>query len=167
MKTLKTFVSVWAILNIVGCATSAPISYQEHCANKGMMLASVTDTDSSAAAYGSNGSTAYARGNAESVSCEVPKTEVQSCEVRRLGAVAGPKVEYNSGLTGKKWVTGIGYVLYVLPGVGAKLYYDSKLDKAVAQSQKIDAETKDACVAKAAPARPAPSNPEVQTQTKN
>lgn len=156
---MKTLIMIFLTLSVVGCATNAPISYQEHCALRGLTLAGVSDGTSSAVAMGNNGNYAVARGNSESVSCVVPKTPEEKCEANRLTTVAAPKVDYNSNLTGKHWINGLAYVAYILPGVGAKLYYDHQLDKAVAESKELDQKTINACTA---PNHPSPSAPEAK-----
>lgn len=154
MKTLTLFFA--STLVLLGCATVAPISYQEQCARKGLVLSGVTSGSSSSTAYSWNDSNLItARGTSEHVACEVPKTEAQTCEAKRLANVSAPKFDYNSDV--KLWNAGIGtgYVLWVLPGVGMKLWADSKYDKAMERSSQIEQETAQVC-------QPLPA-PEIRT----
>ncbi len=130
---------------ILGCATKAPITYQEECATKGLVLQGITSGSGRAFHMGSGGNWVTSRGTSESISCDVPKTPTQSCEADRLSQVAQPKMSYNQST--KLWNLGIGagYIFYILPGVGLKLLADNKLDKAVAESHAVDQATRLNC----------------------
>lgn len=126
---MKKLTIVFAAL-LAGCAARAPISYQEYCALDGMVLRSVTTASGSAIAFGGRPTTV--KSSSEAISCEPPQSPSQRCEVEHLAAEAKPKHDYNS--TVGKWNLGIGvgYVLWILPGVGMKLWSDAKYDKAIA-----------------------------------
>jgi hypothetical protein len=134
------------ILSLSGCATMAPVSYDEHCAVQGMKFTGVTQSSgtefSTATAYNyQTGQTANAYGSSsysgQSVSCRPPQNEVEKCEVQHAGAAAAPKIDYNDGIGGKRFLTGTGYVLWIIPGLIAKGAFDSQRDGAIKRSQEI------------------------------
>lgn len=139
-----------ALLLVVssGCATAIPYSHREECALKGMKLTGVTSGYSRGIATAwnwQNTVTATSSAYEESVSCEMPKTKIEKCEIARLQRIATPKIEYNSSIDSKKFITGAGYVLYVIPGVVAKVVYDGKRSDAIDQSRAIASETESMC----------------------
>jgi hypothetical protein len=74
----------------------------------------------------------------------VPKTEQDRCEISRSIKIAEPKVEYNDGISGKRTVTGLGYTLFVAPGIIAKILYDKQRREALEQA-KLANETQSDC----------------------
>ena len=146
MKYLAALL-ILALLN--GCASMAPLSYQERCAVQDMKLAGATQEESRGSAYaygsradGSRGGsvTIASEGHAESVQCVMPESDADRCEVKRLKEIARPKQEYNEGIGGKRFITGAGYVLWIVPGVIAKAIYDSELNQAMSGSRQIASE---------------------------
>lgn len=135
MRRIGVFglVSVLAAL-ASGCATAIPYTYQEHCAFDGMKLQGVQHSHGQAMVY-SQGHLASGHSYGTGVSCEIPKTDADKAEVNHIREAAQPKADYNRNIGPKRLLTGVGYVLWILPGIGAKLYYDSQYDKAVEASQ--------------------------------
>jgi hypothetical protein len=118
-----------------GCATRIAYSPKQKCAMDEMVLQGIQHSDSSAMAYNwQTRSVVTASGNTESVSCRVPANDQEKAEAQAINRSLGPIHEYNSGIGGKNLLVGIGYLFYIVPGVGAKLYYDKKHDEALAQS---------------------------------
>lgn len=136
-------------LLLSGCAVMAPLSYNEHCATRGMKLAGVSDTNGSSTSFMPGVGAVVSGGRAESVSCEVPQSDADLCKVKYYSATAAPKLEYNDGIGTKRLVTGTGYFLFVLPGVIAKLAYDSQLDGAVDASNDIAKQNASMCSSQA------------------
>jgi hypothetical protein len=120
----------------------APYTYQESCALKGMKLSGVSEANGHDTAYAYNWQTqqsasATVNSYSESVACRVAETAADKCEVEHFQKTAAPKVEYNDGYKGKYFLSGLGYWLFIVPGVILKLTYDSELSKAEAQSRAI------------------------------
>ncbi len=142
---MKTMIIPILSLFITGCATSAPMSYREHCALKGMVLAGITDDSESASAYNwKTGSTVTAYSSSTAVSCKVPESDEEKCEVSRLAQIAEPRAEYNGHLYSKRLITGFGYYALIVPGIVAKVLYDDQLGNVITKSRDI-AQTIPAC----------------------
>jgi hypothetical protein len=69
----------------------------------------------------------------------VAETEKDQCEVQRWQQIASPKAEYNSDYKTKYMLSGLGYWLFVVPGVAAKIAYDNQLSEAEKKSADIAA----------------------------
>jgi hypothetical protein len=143
---------------LFGCASRAPLSYEEHCALKGMSVAGVTSSQSSGFVQGSNGRFATVSGSSEQISCQPPKDEHATCEVRRHLAAAEPKLEYNSTTGGWDAAMGVGYLFYIIPGIGIKIAADAKYDEAVKRSAWLDSQSQNACADVRVPAAAAPQS---------
>lgn len=141
---MRNLIAILAGLSVVGCATAIPLSYHEHCALKGMRLAGVNSGNS----YGSANS-GNVRVNidtySENVSCVVPQTPVDKCEVSRYLKVVEPKIDYNESLGMKRNITGLGYCAGIVPGVVAKVLYDGQRSDARKASEKLEQETEGVC----------------------
>ena len=122
----------------VSCASYAPKTYKQNCAQKGMVLAGVTESNSSTSFYNfNNHSNVYANSYGEAVSCVVPKNEMERCEIEVENRVLKPINEYNSSVGTKKLLNGIAYGVYIIPGIVSKLYYDNALENALEKSEVI------------------------------
>lgn len=130
-----------------GCAHQIPLTYQESCASRGMVFSGIETYNGQAFAYGANGAWANVQATGESVSCSVPKTQVESCQTEYLANESAPKRAYNSNVQSLRLLTGIGYVLYIVPGVAMKYVADKRYDKAVLDSQDYVATTPNSCSA--------------------
>jgi len=126
------------LLFSVSCATYAPKSYKQNCAQKGMVLAGVTESSSSTSFYNFNSnSTTYSDSSGEAVTCVVPKNEIEKCEIEVENKVASPIIEYNKSIGTKRLINGAAYGLYIIPGIASKLYYDKMREKALQESDEI------------------------------
>lgn len=136
---MRLFVVIVAVMS-VGCASAIRISDKEECATRDLKLEGVDSGQVDSFHAASNG--AYVRGNSygEVRRCGVPSSEAEKREISDLKAAAEPKVEYNSGIKGKRLLTAVGYVFWVVPGILLKYMYDGQYDEAVAQSNKIQTE---------------------------
>ena len=121
-----------------GCATAIPYSSKEKCALDDMKVVGVDLGNSSAAAYNlQTRAMVVGRGSGTTVRCEVPSTDAEKAEIEAINQYLEPINAYNSGIGGKRVLTGVGYVFWILPGLGAKLYYDSQYDKAIKDAEAI------------------------------
>lgn len=123
-------------ISISGCATVAPVSDSETCAKSGMLLAGKSFSEGNATVW-TGKTTAIGSSSGISLSCRVPENEADKCEVNRIASIAQPKFEYNENIGTKRTLTGVGYVLWIIPGVVLKLVYDSQYDKALSASNEI------------------------------
>ncbi len=128
-----------------GCVTTIPLSNDEKCASRGMILEGVTvgESEGSAVSYDwktSSTHTASYSGTREDVSCTVPKTAVDQCVVRTLGGSVSVKEDFNKTVNGKRTLTGFAYVLYVVPGLILNAAFDSERSDRVAEAKKAAAE---------------------------
>lgn len=128
---------------LTGCTTMIPISYQEDCARKGMVLAGVNSFSGDTSTYASNGRSAISISSGETLSCVVPKDEAQACEVKKFAAVGEPKFRFNSEVKDRRLTEGVGYFFYVVPGLVLRYLHDGVKDEAIAKSdQKAEAAEK-------------------------
>lgn len=141
MKILSLILS----LSLVSCATRAPKSYKQQCADKGMILRGVSSTSGSTSNYNYYTGNNIGSFDGESVSCAVPETKRDECRVEKLRVAAGPVNEYNDGYGAKVFLSGLGYYAFVIPGVVAKLAYDSQRDSAVNKSYELEALAEKEC----------------------
>lgn len=159
---MKNIILIACALSLTGCATMAPISYQEECALKGMALSGVSSGTSTGHISGSiqgNQRTANGRNYghenhdysgttvtySETVNCYVPQTEKQQCQVNALGESARPKAEWNSRERSRHVWRIIGYVLYIVPGVIMSVVHESGKDDSIKESQEIAHANSGAC----------------------
>jgi hypothetical protein len=83
-----------------------------------MVLTGMAMSSGGAVATATDGTTtAWARSSSygESVSCQRPMTPAEVCEVRGALVARGIKLDYSTDW--RNVLIGIGYVLYILPGV--------------------------------------------------
>ncbi len=137
---------ILAMFFFVSCASYAPKTYKQNCAQKGMVLVGVTEASSSTSFYNFNtNSTAYADSSGEAVSCIVPKNEVEKCEIEVENKVAAPINEYNKTIGTKRILNGAAYGLFIVPGILSKFYYDGVREKAIVESNEIRDSFQDYC----------------------
>lgn len=122
-------------LMLQGCATAIPLSYREHCALRGMVLDGVSTNSSSGTSVGITEIISVSDESSENIHCSLPRNDADKCMVQNLGKKAAPKAEYNDGIGGKRTLTAIGYVFYVVPGLLLKSVYDNQRDKALEESR--------------------------------
>lgn len=132
-----------------GCATAIPYSFQERCARTDMKLSGVGYSDSNSVGYAqftkpnlTSAGSAMATVNSEStsISCQPPTTDEERQQIQALKRGLPPKDEYNNSIQGKRFLTGLGYFIYIVPGVIAKLAFDALYDKAMQQSYQLSRE---------------------------
>lgn len=146
MKNSPTIIGMKAAVFLIstslfGCATAIPYSPVERCAQDEMVLIGINHGNSAATAVAYNYSggltTASASGVSTNVLCSVPTNDEQKKQILDTKKELGPKEDYNGRLEGKKWLTGIGYFVYIVPGIVAKVIYDGQYDDAVKKSNEI------------------------------
>ena len=75
--------------------------------------------------------------SSENVRCEVPSNADEKKEVGLLAQSLRPKVVYNDDIKFKQTMTALGYVIYIIPGIAAKYYYDGERERAINESERI------------------------------
>ena len=138
------YILVIVSISGIGCVHRIPLTYQEYCGQQGLVFNSVRDDSGSARAYNyRTQSVVRASSFNRSISCERPKSEVDNCEIESTGQAGILKSEYNSGVLARNYLIGAGYFLWVLPGVAAYYYYDSKRDSVLEniEAQRLPATT--------------------------
>ena len=132
------FAPILTLFFFVSCAGYAPKTYKQNCAQKGMVLAGITESSSSTSFYNFNtNSNSYADSSGEAVTCVVPKNEIEKCEIEVENKVAGPINEYNQTVSTKRLLNGAAYGLCIIPGIVSKFYYDGIREKAIGESLEI------------------------------
>lgn len=149
MKLPMFFLSV---IILTSCASAIRLSPLEQCAMQDMKLSGVTTGQGSASAWNYYSGTTVASSSYYGVSCEVPKNDQDRCEIERTQWIAAPKAEYNSDISTKKLLTGLGYYAFIAPGVVAKVVYDNQKDEALKKSQQIARDTFGKCSSTRVPA---------------
>lgn len=134
---MKAFLVVVLIVTQVACASYSPLSYQETCGVKGMVLKGVSSGTSSGVGVVSSGAIVSTSGYSEQVSCEVPKGEVEMCESDLGYRSAVPKLAYNDRVGTANNLIGIGYILYIVPGAVFAVVMSNQKSKAEAESNQI------------------------------
>jgi hypothetical protein len=138
---MKTLILTLSLAALAGCASPARYSANERCANRDMVLDGITATNTTASNYYVGETHAYA----ESVSCAVPKSEKDRCEVDLYKRTATPKNEYNSSYDSKYFLSGLGYWVAIVPGVVLKVVYDGQLSDAEKKSAAVYSEHAQSC----------------------
>lgn len=113
------------LITFTSCATAIPYSREERCAFQDMKVGAVSFGQATGNNYYS------------SLTCVPLETDFDRCEYNRITTRAQPKIDYNDNITTKKWINGIGWCLWIIPGVVAKLLYDKQRDNAEANANDI------------------------------
>lgn len=130
---MRRAILIATALAFSSCATLIPYTYDQTCALKGLKLKGVVSSNSSADSYNYyNGSTSTAI-SGEAVNCEVPTTEEEKKSIETMRRNLTPIAEYNEKVPSYRTITGVGYVLWILPGIYFYYRYDS--DKNLAMNQ--------------------------------
>lgn len=124
-------------LFLSGCATPVAYNHSEKCALVGMKLNGAQIQESAGTAYNWDSGTTTINIYSEGVNCSLPKTSEEACTINAWREVANPKVEYNEGIGAKKLITGVGYVIYIFPGLIAKIGFDSQAKMSIRKSMEI------------------------------
>ena len=131
MKT--KFIGLMVVMLGTGCATAIPYSYKESCAFKDMKLHGV-ESGKMSGSIGAMGPDFEA--SEDRISCVVPTTEEDRCEVAINRATAKPKYDYNDSIETKRFITGVGYVAGIWPGVVAKILYENQKSNVLKESER-------------------------------
>jgi hypothetical protein len=130
----------WIALLLAGCVHAPPVSPREDCATDAMYLSE-------------NERPRRANGEPDAF-CRAPATPVEVCEVKASIASLQVKSEFSTGW--RNAMIGVGYVLWILPGVGLYFLFDhqstSAGEDANAEFEAVD----NRCLATAPAVRPPP-----------
>lgn len=133
---MKKIISTACLLALTsGCATAIPYSYKEECSFKEMKLHGV-DSAKFVGSVG-NGISADFNGTEDRISCVVPTSDEERCEVVTSQATAKPKYDYNDSIGTKRFITGVGYVAGIVPGIIAKILYENQKNNALKESTRM------------------------------
>ena len=146
-----------SLVMLTSCATHAPKTYEQRCAERGMVLRGVNASSGTTSNYNYNYGVTTGSYSGENVSCEVPANDIQRCQVGVLRHSTDPIENYNSGVQFKNLLAGVGYITYVIPGFVAKYYYDKQRSTALSESLAIQETMYDKCKPEA-PREPAAQN---------
>jgi hypothetical protein len=142
MKTLTLIILISGILS--ACATAIPYSNEEECAKVGMVPDGVAIGSASTIGYNYNAGVTTVSTSSSTLMCRVPTSQVQQCQVKHLQESMAPKERYNSKIGEKKLLTGLAYLIYVIPGIGVKLMFDRESLDSENESQEISS-NQEAC----------------------
>jgi hypothetical protein len=134
-------------LSLAGCVSAPRVTPQERCAMTGLSLGST----SSVSAGGTVGATTGIFG-ASGYQCVRPTSERERCEIEANAAAGRTKDDY--GVVGKNVIIGVGYLLYIVPGVLMYFIFDGHKD-----SVEEDANTRRDQQLRRCAAIPAPTGP--------
>ncbi len=141
----------------VGCVHRPGISPAEQCAAQGMLLGGMSMSSATSRGVAVSGEyVAVARGDAysEAVSCVRPSTVDEQCEVEGERASLGKKAEFSP--TGYNIALGIGYLLYILPGLVIYVFVHDADEGAAIDARQAGYAARNSCLARAQPVRLAP-----------
>ena len=138
----RTLLCLITILLGLSCATQLPYTVEETCALNDLKFSNAVTTQVISVNRTASERVPLLKTDTETVAvCELPKTTEEKRHVQSLRAELAPKVQYNDSIEAKQLLTGLGYYLFVLPGVGLKLKYDADYDAALAASRTIESTT--------------------------
>lgn len=104
---------------LVSCVHKPALSGEEECAMRGMVMAGVDVSHSSASAVavtpGRHPVVARGSGYSETYQCREATSQQDYCRIRAYQYAAQRKMNYST--TGKNVAIGVGWVLYILPGL--------------------------------------------------
>lgn len=93
----------------------SPRNVGDQCTRLGMTFDGVSITHDSIK-YGARGE----------VHCRAPQTEVERCNVEKVGSIRAEMSNYNRRWSGKNLLIGAGYAFYFLPGYLIKRHYEDE-----------------------------------------
>jgi hypothetical protein len=131
-----------SVVGLLGACVHAPIwSPQEQCAANGLVLNGVVSSHGETVAVASGGAivVANAESTDESVSCRRPATIDETCEVRAATASLRVKLDFGTGW--RNAMIGVGYVVYILPGLVLLLIFDSQKNSTADDAENVYADT--------------------------
>lgn len=131
------------LMLLSSCATYAPESNDQKCARSGMKLVGLSHGSGTSDAL-VNGKLVSVDSRSEQVHCAIPSSEYDKCMVEANRKSLGPIDEYEEHIKLKQTATGIGWLL-IVPGLGAKLYFDHQRDSAIKSSREIVSESALSC----------------------
>ena len=136
IKILSVFIIITLLLT--SCATPINYTYEESCALKGLVLSGVTSTNLNGSNYNINtGNTSVNNLSGESIQCKIAQNENEKCLINELRKKMIPKVDYNENISTYRTITGVGYCLFIVPGIIFKIIFDDKKNNAIIESNKI------------------------------
>lgn len=139
MKT--NLILLLSVFLLTSCATRAPKTYKQICADRGMVLAGVSSDSGSGQNY-YTGRTSY---YGESVNCSVPRSKVEECKVVGISESSVPVDEYNEFAETRRFVSGLGYWAFILPGIGLKYAFDTQRDEAYNKGLELQRNAEQSC----------------------
>jgi hypothetical protein len=151
------------VVAAAGCMHALPLSYSETCGIRGMAMAGavVSDGGANSTVSDSRGhtSTAYASSHSDTAVCARAVTFQEQCEVR-AAAIAGA-IKADFAVRSRNFALGVGYVLYVLPGVILYFLFDSQANATMREAELAASDIHRRCMAEIPRPRPAPVAPTV------
>ncbi len=141
----KIVVVVICALALSACIRRPPLTPQERCALDGMALGGVMHSSSRSVGVATSGRyTAVATGSSYSdgVLCVMPMPD-QRCEVAGARVSALEKLDFSE--TPRNAVIGIGYLLWILPGVVMYFVFDAASDTAGREAEALGLRTRMQC----------------------
>ena len=111
----------------------------------GMKLAGMSVTDGSASAVAVGGGTVVSVDSSSSATayqCEMPRQE-EICTVEAYRQAAAEKTSYHPG--GRNVLIGIGYCVYIVPGLAMYWAFDSGRDGKIARANTVEADRLRSC----------------------
>ncbi len=121
VSSLLRTASLVYLLPLTACISAPRVTAQERCAMNGLTLASSSNVN----AGGVIGQTTGIFG-ASGYQCVRPATERERCEIQAHASAGAIKDDF--GVTGRNVAIGVGYLLYIIPGIIMYFVFDSQKD---------------------------------------
>jgi hypothetical protein len=138
--------AIVAVAMLSACVSAPRLTANERCARRGMVLAGVSLSSSGGVGVATSGrhtAVASSSSYSEDVICVRPVTPVDTCEVQGGRVAAARKLDFSD--LGWNLTIGIGYVLFILPGVVMYFVADSQSDAVGREAERAGANTTARC----------------------
>jgi hypothetical protein len=138
--------AIVAVAMLSACVSAPRLTANERCARRGMVLAGVSLSSSGGVGVATGGGrtvVATSSSYGEDVICMRPATPADACEVQGARVSADQKLDFSA--IGWNLTIGIGYVLFILPGVVMYFVADSQSDAVGREAERAGANTTARC----------------------
>lgn len=130
---------VLGLLFASACVHRPPLNPQEVCASNGMLAENAALSRSGTVSVEGDSATTFGA----NLGCRRPVTPDEVCEVSAANTSMSVKMGFSPG--GPNFLIGVGYVVFIVPGIVLYLLFDHQSDAAAANAAAAFQATKAAC----------------------
>lgn len=125
------------VLAQTACIHRIGVGNHQECAQEGMILEGINVGSGTAHTRSSNFNTYDTVTNSRQVQCAIPKTDADKCALDVYERSLAPLHRFNQGVPGKNILIGVGYCLYIIPGIVGLIYFNGQKDEALDDSDQM------------------------------